>query len=175
MTILKRSVFIIISKTTIYWPLPSAVPQKVPCKTWLLDIIKEESKHILSNYKKSGPIPKDHDARVLWEKAWLNEAIRQHEPHTEETNLNAVPSPTVRVKGDRLVWSLSLSSEPPISLETPSPSPKKRARGSSDSPNDIPNPDFGSEAEQDSMEEELARLVEMQENGDAMDVASHSN
>ena len=93
-----------------------------------------------------------------------------------------MPSPAVRVKRERLVWSKTLSSETrdrPINLETPSPSPKKRARGSNDttndSPNDIPNPDFGSEAEQDSMEAEPARLVEMQENEDAMDVVSPSS
>ena len=155
MAILKRSVFIIISKTTIYWHLPSAIPQEVPCKTWLVAIIKEESKHILANYKKSGPVPDDHNARVLWEKTWLNEAMRQREPDTDEIDHNAVPPPAVRVKRERLVWAKSLSSETrdrPINLETPSPSPKKKARGSDDPsndiPDDIPNPDFGSEADQ---------------------------
>ena len=85
-----------------------------------------------------------------------------------------MPSPAVRVKRERLVWSKTLSSETrdrPINLE--------RARGSNDttndSPNDIPNPAFGSEGEQDSMEAELTRLVEMQENEDAMDVVSPSS
>ena len=115
-----------------------------------------------------------------------------------------MPPPAVRVKRERLVWAKSLSSETrdrPINLETPSPSPKKKARGSddlsndipndipypdfgseadqargsNDISNDIPNPDFGCEAEQDSIEEELERLVKEQEEEDAMDVASPSS
>ena len=112
-----------------------------------------------------------------------------------------MPPPAVRVKRERLVWAKSLSSETrdrPINLETPSPSPKKKARGSDDLSNDIPYPDFGSEAdqargsndisndipnpyfgceaEQDSIEEELERLVkEQEEEEDAMDVASPSS
>ena len=81
MLILKRSAFIIMSQTAIYWRLPNSTPQNVPYKTWLADIIKEDSKRILFNYKEGGPVPEDHDARVQWEQGWLVEAFRRYRPN----------------------------------------------------------------------------------------------
>ena len=80
MAILKRSVFIVVGQEIIYWRTPGPSPKPVSCMSWCLpDLIKDSSKHIIANYKRGGPIPEDHEVRILWEDAWLKEAIRTHD------------------------------------------------------------------------------------------------
>ena len=103
MAVLKRSVFLIISKDAIYWRLPGALPTQVPCRTWMAaDILKDSCKPILSNYKLDGPLPPTQNSRQDWETAWLQEAIRQHD-HPGSHG----PGP-VRIKQERIAFAQSL-------------------------------------------------------------------
>ncbi|CAJ1327952.1 unnamed protein product [Effrenium voratum] len=78
MAILKRAVFIVFSKSHIYYHTPSAQPVPVKRMTWLQkDILTDACKPTFSNFKRDGPIPLDMDDRALWESEWLKEAFRK--------------------------------------------------------------------------------------------------
>ena len=124
MAILKRSAFILVSKTSVYWRLPGPIEKDVNRMSWLLpDLVKPSSKHIIANFRKKGPPPADQESRLLWENTWLQEAIRRHD------SPDAVPPPAplleaVRVKRERITWARALSAQSlhaPIDLESPSP------------------------------------------------------
>ena len=186
MAVLKRSVFVVIGKDIVYWRFPSPTPTPVHCTSWCLpDLIKDTSKPIIANHKNNGPHPEDHDTRILWEDAWLREAIRLHDCPGEQPQVPAAAVPPhVRVKRERVTWARTLSASSrlqPIKLDTPSPK-KLREEASSSAPI---NPDFASlrppsEDEDglpqvgqapDSLERELEEIIDGSRNG-GMDIES---
>ena len=174
MEILKRSVVVVISKTAIYWRLPNPLEMVVSCMSWQVpDILKDSAKPIMANYKKQGPPPADHEARVLWETAWLQEALRQHDhPHAPSPAPPCTLPAAVRVKRERVAFTRALSAQTlrgPINLDSPSPSPK-RSRAA------VPNPDFPElHSADDAHEVEMTlsqELANFMEEEDGMDVAA---
>ena len=77
--ILKRSVFMVFTKDSIYYRPPSERPMDVRRHKWALrDILVDECKTRFSNFKKNGPVPQ-MAAMVAAERAWLDEALNQHD------------------------------------------------------------------------------------------------
>ena len=135
MAILKRSVFVVVGKEIVYWRLPGPIPTPIPCMSWCLpDLIKDCAKARIHNYRNGGPQPEDHAERLLWEDAWLQEAIRRFDtPNGRPPAHHAAAPAHVRVKRERFTFAKKLASESsraPIEIATPSPSPSpKRPRG----------------------------------------------
>ena len=173
MAIFKRSVFFLITKTSVYWRLPGPIEKDVNRKSWLLpDLIKESAKPIIANFKRKGPPPADQEGRLLWKDAWLLEAIRQHD-HPDQIAVQVPVPNAVSIKRERVAFARALSSESraaPIDLD--SPSRKKKARA------DVPNPpdadddlaDVPEDYAQDELERDLELLVDEEKENDEMDV-----
>ncbi|CAE7833016.1 unnamed protein product [Symbiodinium microadriaticum] len=78
--ILKRSVFMVFTKDSIYYRPPSERPMDVRRHKWALrDILVDECKTRFSNFKKNGPVPQKMAVMVAAERAWLDEALNQHD------------------------------------------------------------------------------------------------
>ena len=111
MAILKRSVFVVVGKEIVYWRLPGPIPTPIPCMSWCLpDLIKDCAKPRIHNYR-GGLQPEDHAERLLWEDAWLQEAIRRFDtPNGRPPAPHAAAPAHVRVKRERFTFAKKLAS-----------------------------------------------------------------
>ncbi|OLQ12517.1 hypothetical protein AK812_SmicGene3591 [Symbiodinium microadriaticum] len=101
--ILKRSVFIVFGRDSIFIRLPSERVTSVTRFPWhLKDILSYESKPRFSNYKRDGPVPPDYQKRVDTEQAWLHEAIRRHQAANTVEQHNNMPGPNAPPAGIRI-------------------------------------------------------------------------
>ncbi|CAE7826793.1 unnamed protein product, partial [Symbiodinium sp. CCMP2592] len=101
--ILKRSVFIVFGRDSIFIRLPSERVTSVTRFRWhLKDILSDESKPRFSNYKLDGPVPPDYQNRVDTEQAWLHEAIRRHQAVNTVEQHNNMPGPNAPPPGVRI-------------------------------------------------------------------------
>ena len=96
--ILKRSVFIVFTKDSIYYRPPSEQVISVKNVKWAIkDILLDECTPRFNNYRKDGPPPSDFEARVASEQLRFSEVLRRHESKDlQKTHLsNALPLPPI--------------------------------------------------------------------------------